>query len=466
MLGEVRYILDNIKEIQKHTKTQIKGIFLFITFFVGVFVLVYCNYDFFMGTLPKKCASFFSFAGFGAYQIILSVKGILKNKSPYVKLTLCAVLLAFFCAVIVTEILKYGEIDSMQIREAESEEKQVSVELAVPEVSIDNIDISEDIDIVDPNTAIIHLENLDKRKGLTLVEETSVLLSVIDKTLADINIECSPTQKEDWVPFIEDTMEQKVNTDSEEEHSVINSDVEFVGRVEVANVKESEKQKGDRETLKEIISLREEAYTLHQTKSLRKLLANNYHEFARLALLYKDWDDAFNFYIKAIKYEILYLNLVESIGNDYYRHMYNIAVLYQCIGDIPVIVEEYKTEAYYLSACFFEIVSKNLFDSGNDRYGFLSSYYAGMVNHKLYLLGWKNYKPECKIYLTEAIEQYEKSLQFEDYKKQRTNQYEYLIQLSEKAQQYLETDYDSSGMKNMEEYIEMEAHYRSIKNKK
>lgn len=327
---------------------------------------------------------------------------------------------------------------------------------------VDSSGISTDTDIVDPNTAITHVDTMRPEDILVPSSPAAQLLSAVDASLAETDLEHSPSNKEVWIAMIADATKLQINSDSEPDDALINGTKDFTDKTRRANQIEQEVQGWDVDSLNKIIWLREEAYDIYPTKSLRHLLASDYHDRARSFLLQKDWHSAYEYYLKSIQYEILYIRLLPEINDDYYKHLYNIAVLYQCIGDIPVIDEVYKTEAYYLSACFFELVCKNDFAPQNRDSGFLSSYYAGMVNHKLYLIGWRDRNRDCYHYLLDAFAYYEKSISFDDYRKQRVYQYDYLSQLCAHAQKYISYFGRAEKLKTTSEYKALEVRYTEL----
>ena len=314
---------------------------------------------------------------------------------------------------------------------------------------------------MDPNTVLQYADSTTSDMAFIPNDQERTLLSVIDPNLELNTIEFAVENKTVWCAVISDTVKEKVNSDSQPSDDIVNGTTEFTRRTRQANDIEKDLAENgmDYEKLLNKIRLREEAYEIFQIKPLRRLLASDYHSLARIYSRNKIWDKAYAFYLKSIEFEMLYIRLCQRMDDDYFMHLYNIAILYQCIGDMSVIEPSYRTQAYFLSACFFEAVCKNTFDKENEQFGFFCSYYAGMLNHKLSLLSWRETGRETGYYLYDAIAYYELSLEFENYQKQRSYQYQYLSELSNLAQRYIRLYGRVSGMLTSSEYKQMELDY-------
>lgn len=332
-----------------------------------------------------------------------------------------------------------------------------------PEYVFD-VGLSTDTDIVSPETVITHVESLNRADALTPPNTVPSLVSVIDSDLERMELSRTPENQNAWSALLADTVKTIILSDSQPEDDLVNGTPSFTSRTQKANeLQDALSNNGmDPDKLKSIIQLREEAYEIYATKGLRHLLASDYHRWAKVCLQNKDWEQAYAYYLKSIEFELLYIRLMPGVNDEYFDHLYNIATIYQCLGDIPTLKADDKKDAYFLSACFYEIVCKHTFDSSDEKTGFLSAYYAGMVHHKLYLLGWRERIRASEVYLCDAIVHYEKSLEFSDYGKQRHYQYDFLAQMSGHAQKYIQYFGQPASMLTKAEYRDMEMHYRAL----
>lgn len=109
---------------------------------------------------------------------------------------------------------------------------------------------------------------------------------------------------------------------------------------------------------------------------------------------------------------------------------------YQLIGDIKNIDRNWRKAAYFLSSCFFELAAD--FKSPDEEDNFYSNYYSGMVNHKLIIeLGEANNEVNA-ILIRDAYNYYEKSLRFDDFKKNEISQKQALTQICDIAIKFVE----------------------------
>ena len=243
---------------------------------------------------------------------------------------------------------------------------------------------------------------------------------------------------------------------------MINGNSIFADKTAKANEIENSEAGCTLADLKKIIALREEANMIFSTRDLQLLLSNDYHRLARVYKQQEMWPQAYDNYLQSVSKRIKYLCLSESINDNFYKSIYEIALLYQCIGDIPAIEMESRSEAYYLSACLFEIASKWNYESAEERFGFYSSYFAGMINHKILLFALEDRNAQAGTYAVDAFAYYEKSLSFDDYRKQRSFQYLYLSQVCELSQRCLNYGYFSKGMCKWAEYGELAQKYKEM----
>lgn len=299
-------------------------------------------------------------------------------------------------------------------------------------------DISADAntELLEPQTVISNAEALTEETALVLQEGPEHLLDIIDPALKSVLPPPAAKNKGDWEPRLSDTIKETVNSDSQPSNNEINGNGSFGTLTSHANQLEDEMSGLDAEKLFEIIDCREKAFEIFETKGLRLLLSNDYHKAARYYRLNADWENAYSYYVKSIEYKMRHIRTLAKMDSEYFGDLYEIAILYHCIGDMPTIPEEYRTEAYFLSTCLMEVVSKNTSGEEAPERGFLSSYYAGMINHKQALLGLRSRADGTDIFINDGFRYYERSLDFDDYKRQRNYQYEYLADLCQCALNY------------------------------
>ena len=349
---------------------------------------------------------------------------------------------------------------------SESENPQDSEEDEISGILADEVvpDLSTDTDIVSPETVITHVDSLNRADAMTPPNTVPSLVAVIEPDLERMELSRTPENQNAWSALLADTVKRKILSDSQPEDDLVNGNPAFTRRTQEANELQAALSDNgmDPDKLKAIIQLREEAYDIYATKGLRHLLASDYHRWAKACSQVKDWEQTYEYYLKSIEFEIIYIRLVPELNDEYFDHLYNIATIYQCLGDIPTLKADDKKDAYFLSACFYEIVCKHTFDSSDEKTGFLSAYYAGMVHHKLYLLGWRERIRASEVYLCDAIAHYEKSLEFSDYGKQRHYQYDFLAQMSGHAQKYIQYFGQPASMLTKAEYRDMEMRYQDL----
>ena len=379
-------------------------------------------------------------------------------KSRAGKITFVAVSVSVILACLTARYL-YHRGFSMEIHRPEPDETEQSEPLPEPmggetadastpkpilvapsgtkEPEYQDISLDSDTDILEPQTVISNAEALTAESAIILKDGPEHLLDIIDPTLKNILPAPAAENKSEWEPRLSDTIKETVNSDSQPSNSEINRNTQFGRLTQRANELENKMTGLDAEKLFEIIDCREKAFNIFETQDLRLLLANDYHKAARYYRLNADWANAYDYYVRSIEYRMRHIRTLPKIGDQYFEDLYEVAILYQCIGDIPTITEEYRAEAYFLSTCFMEVVSKNTADGESAKRGFLSSYYAGMINHKQGLLGLRSHVRGTDIFINDGIRYYEKSLNFEDYQRQRSYQYEYLADLCQCALDYL-----------------------------
>ena len=327
-------------------------------------------------------------------------------------------------------------------------------------------DLSSDTDILSPNTVLTNNESVSGQNVFVPQTESGSLLELIDESLVSRLPDLESESKSIWTSMISDTVKSTINTDSQPDSSTINGNSNFTRKTTSANELEDEIIANglDEEKLREVIQLREDAFDIYKTSGVRHLLANNYHSLAKICLNKKDWDAAYSCYRKSIEFELSYIRLLSRADDAYFEQLYNIAVLFQGIGDIPYVEEEYRIEAYFLAASFFETACTNSFEAQNIKTEFLSNYYAGMVNHKLFLLEWTSRSRSSYRYLLDSISYYQRSLEYSEYGKHRNLQYQYLAETCLYAQQYIQYFGRPKEMMDSSQYFKLQSKYESLSN--
>lgn len=326
--------------------------------------------------------------------------------------------------------------------------------------------LSSDTDILSPNTILTNNESVSGQNVFVPQTESGSLLELIDASLISRLPNLESENKSIWTSMISDTVKSTINTDSQPDSSTINGNSNFTHKTTSANELEDEiiANGMDEEKLREIIQLREDAFDIYKTSGVRHLLANNYHSLAKICLNKKDWDAAYSCYKKSIEFELSYIRLLSRADDAYFEQLYNIAVLFQGIGDIPYVEEGYRIEAYFLAASFFETACTNSFEAQNIKTEFLSNYYAGMVNHKLFLLEWSSRSRSSYRYLLDSISYYQRSLEYSEYGKHRNLQYQYLTETCLYAQRYIQYFGRPKEMMESSQYFELQLQYESLSN--
>ena len=259
--------------------------------------------------------------------------------------------------------------------------------------------------------------------------------------------------------IINTCFQKKCGTGSQPVDEEINSNVEFTNYTEEANRLSAllAKMGMDEPTLLEIIELRTKAYEIIQTKSLRKLLANNWE---RLGLHYYKVDklaeDTYNALLKSIEYRTEYLRMLNHDDVEFFWEIYRIGRAFSTISLINGLDNNYKLHASLIACCILELASSNSNVEESEKTLFFSSYYAGMENQKLLLsipvLGDEAIKEVSGIYISDGLKFYERSLEASNYKRQRFNQYEYIKQVADIGLSYV----NSFKIKNCMDIYELE----------
>ena len=323
--------------------------------------------------------------------------------------------------------------------------------------------LRDDTDIANPEVIISAANNYTAAEKFSPSETVDALIAAIDPGLPVIMPKRTVQTKQDCIEAVYNKIKNNLGIENQPADATVNGNVEFAKLTAAANYLEaSEDIVITLDVLKEITQAREDANAIISTSGIRSRLSDNYHQLARFYRQQEMWEDAYSYYLNAISMNAQYLHLHTAIDDDFYAHFYRIALLYQCIGDIPALDLTYRLEAYYLSACFFETASRNAYEGKYADYGFLSSYYAGMVNHKLLILEMSNKNSNASYYAVDAYAYYLKSLDFTEYRKQRSFQYQFLSQICERAMQCIQRYGRVDGMLSYPQYKEKSSEYRSL----
>lgn len=329
-------------------------------------------------------------------------------------------------------------------------------------IIIDGGNVGNDIDILDPATILNASHNVPAEEKITPSEDTNDLVTVIDDDLIISLPEHTATNKSLCSSIIIDTIKNVLGTDSQPADSIINGNVEFTKRTSEANSIESSESGTTFANLRKIVQLREEANEVISTSGIRNLLSNDYHRMARAYKQQEQWQQSYLYYLKSISMQMQCLRLHQAVDDAFFKKVYEIALLYQCIGDIPVIDTDHRNEAYYLSACLFEVASRYTYEERNEELGFLSSYYAGMINHKKLLFALEANDAQARQYAVDALAYYEKSLSYENYKKQKAFQYQYLYQICELSKKCINRFSRLPEMLSWNGYEEKAQYYKKL----
>ncbi len=303
------------------------------------------------------------------------------------------------------------------------------------------------------------------------VEDKSTLISKSEELKMFQVLECDPDilqcspvaeYKQSYKEYILYFLKSRKNTYSQVDDYQINRDTEFTNLVNEANkIQDDIKNNGENiDKVKKIIKLREKALKKYKTKSLCKLLADDYCELARFYISSDKWKNAYKAYINALEFLILYVETIQE-DDKLYMCIYNMAVVYQHIGDIFTMNQAMRTDAYFLSVCLFEMASTHTYS--NEDYNFYANYYGGMANHKLINLykGMEGEERNNNIYILDAFNYYEKSLSF-NYNEKRNYQYTYLVQVCKLAQDYIDKFGEKPNKLTKEKYKMKEEFYEKL----
>lgn len=211
----------------------------------------------------------------------------------------------------------------------------------------------------------------------------------------------------DFSPALFDAIKAMVATDVQPDRNLVNGSSEFVELTAEANdletSEDSDANHMDRNRCEKIISLREDAYRLFPIKDLRIMLSENYHLLARFSRNEGKYQKAYEEYKKAIEYCIYYVKILPAAeGEDFFRAIYKLGILYQCIGDIPGLDQTFQMQAYSLSAGFLELSLNHWAGTSKTVKAFDSTYYCAMANHKLLIAMWETNKKDCSQYIINA----------------------------------------------------------------
>lgn len=267
--------------------------------------------------------------------------------------------------------------------------------------------------------------------------------------------------KTSWEAFIADTIKALINTNNQPDSEEVNKNADYTSRTGEANrLEEDIRSNGmDYDKLLEIIRLREEALDIFPMGNLQHLLANNYQAKAGVLAKREEWDDAYRAYLRAIQYEVSCIRLLSQLNDIYYAHLYHIAISYVSIGDLDGIAVEGQEEADFIATCLLEIVSRHAFGEDYNSIQYYSCYYAGIANHGLLNILWMSTDRDAYIYFFDAFAYYSKAV--EDTRDPK-GIYNYLSQLCDWAQIYINKYGPATGMLSKEEYMQLSSEYKDL----
>ncbi len=270
----------------------------------------------------------------------------------------------------------------------------------------------------------------------------------------------SAENKTFWSPYLANKIRYLVNIDTQINGAFINGDTKFTALTAEANrLAEDIKTNGRNfEKQLKLIELRESAYECYPTYNLRKMLSDDYFSLAELYKPEGDTEEAYRCYLKSVKYELLAIRRCQEEGDNFYIHLYNLAKRLHAIGDLQNLGMDNKMEAYYLSACLFESISKSILSIDATSYQAGSCYYAGMVNHKLMNLAWGKNDPNSSYYFLDAYNYYVASLGYDGDKQHKNS---YLADLCAWAQKYIRRFGEADGMLSSSDYRQLQAEYET-----
>lgn len=395
-----------------------------------------CVLNDFVSAILASLGVFFALAVPFLNNIIKSISR--KTATPFFMVLISLLLCAYFSAsglAIASNYIGFNPFQSKHIDEDKT-----------PNDNKHNIENSENkiednTDIVSPYSTISQLSESNQKNIFIPENELKILFNILDYDI-DIQEDLTISNRKLITNNLYDIIKQNISSNCQEDSKIINGTPEFTNRTEEANDLEKYIINNgiDIYKLKQIINLREEAYGLFQTQNLCKLLANNYHQLARYYARNEQFQSAFDSYITSICYELEYIKFCSQISDDYYIHLYNIAVLYQAIGDIQNIDINYKQTSFFISMCLYDITAMNKFTEQHFDYNFLSNYYAGIINHKLAIISWyynNQFNTDTKFFLEIAFNYYQTSLQYKYQGEFSSYPHEYMSQIYEMSTYYI-----------------------------
>lgn len=327
---------------------------------------------------------------------------------------------------------------------------------------------SEDTSAVqDPSLTPDKVDSITADDTFVPEDSGASLFDTMDEVILKLGYEQNGENKEVIKLNINYYLNMKINSQSQPDDEAVNGNAEFTKLTKKANeIQEDIKNNGrDFEKVQEIIELREKAFDIYVTKSLCKSLASSYCELAELYLANnKNWKMAYESYVKSIEYEIIHIKLVRD-NEEYYNTIYRMAIAYQSIGEISALSYDVKKTAYYISACLYEIAYEYAVNEADEEMVSKSSYYAGLTNHKLVTLSKSNKESDRNYYIVDALNYYEKSLDYKDDPKQLDNLYTYIIQVCNNAKDYINYYGKRENMLSNKEYNEKIDKYNELKSK-
>lgn len=243
-----------------------------------------------------------------------------------------------------------------------------------------------------------------------------------------------------------ENIREKVGTKKRFTDEEVNSDIRFTSKTEPANKLAKKTQEG--RTLsqhKEIISLREDAYKVYETRGVANLLAQDYNRMLMMLAADSSKNDVFLRGMDAIHYfneVIAHSSTLEELPLT----LYSIAQVYYTLGNISNLEPETRKQMFVMAEIYFDMA----IDYANEESkAYYYTYYNAMSNHKLaVLIGEGKYE-----FLIRAEDKYQQTVGILDVKEAvKRNSYKFLGEIEKRLMNYLEEYGHKEGLKTYEEY--------------
>lgn len=227
------------------------------------------------------------------------------------------------------------------------------------------------------------------------------------------------------------------------DYNALNRDVEYTDCIEEANRISNIAENENDDSYYEIINLREKAYNKGKTRELAILLARDYNEWADEYVRKDIKQEAFNCYIKSLDYYEESIKLMKPHTNykiDEYTISYKIGQVFHSIGDLKNMNINIRLDSYLMSSSYLNYQSQ--------KKSFYSSYYNGMVEHKLgILLSNDRYR-----FLINACNNYWMGLQCAPRKSSKINLYRFIADVNNELMIFIESNGQKASLSTSEEY--------------